>query len=639
MAERVVRVAEQQRAGAAGERARDRGQVEARVVGVGVELDRHDLAAGDLDDVAERRVARASAPRPAPAGRAPRAPGGCRSTTPPVATDASAGTSQPQCRCGESRERRAQLVAVRRVAQRASSYGGHERLGDRLGLRVVHLRDPGRHHVRGLPLERQRGPGLVVGEIADHPGNLPLGHAATERVRAVLVALALLYGVHRRTPPDPPTRPDAVAAALGHPRRARRADDPAAGARGQRPATAARADRGRRRDGWLGVRSTDWRQLGQPAGPLRTTDRTDRLDHLPMDTIAVVVGRRGRTGGAGGDGRRRRPAARPGGVPDPGRGPRARACHDADGRRRHHARARGVTGRAGARRRCPIGLRGAPTSPSATSRARSSDARAADAGPGDSFHAPPDVRRDLRDAGFDALGLANNHTGDFGDAGPGARRSSCCATGGLATFGAGRDLAEAREPVVLERHGMRFGFLGFNAIGETARGRPGSAGRAVGEHAAAHRAARPARARPGARRRTPAAAAGRRRRRDAALGHAVHAPARADPASRSRARWSRAGADLVVGGHPHWVQGARPGRRRAGRATRWATSSSTWTHAADQRGAGARGDVLGRPADGGRLRALPDRRRLRAAGRAAVAARQRSSTRSGSSARSAASAA
>src|SRR4051794_13753558 len=36
-------------------------------------------------------------------------------------------------------------------------------------------------------------------------------------------------------------------------------------------------------------RVTDWRQLGEPAGRLRTTDRTDGLRHLAMDTVAVVV--------------------------------------------------------------------------------------------------------------------------------------------------------------------------------------------------------------------------------------------------------------------------------------------------------------------------------------------------------------
>ena len=70
---------------------------------------------------------------------------------------------------------------------------------------------------------------------------------------------------------------------------------------------------------------------------------------------------------------------------------------------------------------------------------------------------------------------------------------------------------------------------------------------------------------------------GRRRGRDAALGHPVHPPSSSRSQRRVGRRLVDAGADLVVGGHPHWVQGLERYQRRRDRLQRWATSSSTWT--------------------------------------------------------------
>jgi poly-gamma-glutamate capsule biosynthesis protein CapA/YwtB (metallophosphatase superfamily) len=86
----------------------------------------------------------------------------------------------------------------------------------------------------------------------------------------------------------------------------------------------------------------------------------------------------------------------------------------------------------------------------------------------DSFAARPSVVPDLERAGFDLLTLANNHTGDYG---PRALRQTLdhVDASGIARVGAGRDAAEAWSPVVLRRKGVAFGFLAFNAIGETPR--------------------------------------------------------------------------------------------------------------------------------------------------------------------------
>lgn len=95
--------------------------------------------------------------------------------------------------------------------------------------------------------------------------------------------------------------------------------------------------------------------------------------------------------------------------------------------------------------------------------------------PSDSFSVPPATAGALSDLGVDAVSLANNHTGDFGETAllDTVRRLRA---GGLPAFGAGGDLAAASRPVLLKHDGVTFGFVGFNAIGETPQAAPGSPG-------------------------------------------------------------------------------------------------------------------------------------------------------------------
>lgn len=62
---------------------------------------------------------------------------------------------------------------------------------------------------------------------------------------------------------------------------------------------------------------------------------------------------------------------------------------------------------------------------------------------------------------FDAVSLANNHSGDFG---PGAfgQMLDLLDARGLPYFGGGRDLAHAHRPLVIERKGLRIAFLGYD---------------------------------------------------------------------------------------------------------------------------------------------------------------------------------
>ena len=68
--------------------------------------------------------------------------------------------------------------------------------------------------------------------------------------------------------------------------------------------------------------------------------------------------------------------------------------------------------------------------------------------------------------GFDVLSLANNHVGDYGER---ALRQTLdrFADGKIATVGAGPNAEQARRPVILERGGVRIGFLATDSIGES----------------------------------------------------------------------------------------------------------------------------------------------------------------------------
>jgi poly-gamma-glutamate synthesis protein (capsule biosynthesis protein) len=172
----------------------------------------------------------------------------------------------------------------------------------------------------------------------------------------------------------------------------------------------------------------------------------------------------------------------------------------------------------------------------------------------DSFGAGPALVPVLRDAGFDALSLANNHTGDYGER---ALRETVrtLRESRIRPFGAGADLAEAAEPALLSApDGTTYAFLGFNAIGET----PTAAGDSPGTLSVRM----PPRTGPLVE--SDVARVEREVRKAGSLADVVvviphwgdqytHTPW-PDQRTVSR-RLVAAGADLVVGGHPHWVQG------------------------------------------------------------------------------------
>jgi poly-gamma-glutamate synthesis protein (capsule biosynthesis protein) len=79
-----------------------------------------------------------------------------------------------------------------------------------------------------------------------------------------------------------------------------------------------------------------------------------------------------------------------------------------------------------------------------------------------SFRAATDSPRFLKKH-FSAVSLANNHTGDFGPAGL-VEQMRILDDAGIRSFGAGRTLADARRPLVLERQGFKVAVLGYNGF-------------------------------------------------------------------------------------------------------------------------------------------------------------------------------
>ncbi len=102
------------------------------------------------------------------------------------------------------------------------------------------------------------------------------------------------------------------------------------------------------------------------------------------------------------------------------------------------------------------------------------DAAVSDAGtpigcePTFSLLAPAASVEGFRLAGYDVMTVATNHVKDCGASSCGDRAFldtlANLRASGIAPVGGGRNLAEARAPVVIEANGVRFAFLGYDAI-------------------------------------------------------------------------------------------------------------------------------------------------------------------------------
>lgn len=77
------------------------------------------------------------------------------------------------------------------------------------------------------------------------------------------------------------------------------------------------------------------------------------------------------------------------------------------------------------------------------------------------YKADPQVATAIRKAGFSVLTLANNHIMDFGAQGL-AETCQYLKNANIHFSGAGRNLAEARRPVLLEKNGEKIAFLAYS---------------------------------------------------------------------------------------------------------------------------------------------------------------------------------
>ena len=160
-----------------------------------------------------------------------------------------------------------------------------------------------------------------------------------------------------------------------------------------------------------------------------------------------------------------------------------------------------------------------------------------------SFRADPRVVTVLKGR-FDALAVSNNHSGDYGKT---AFRETLTHldAAGIEYFGGGRNLARAHAPLWIERRGLRIAVLGYNEFKprsfEAGADYPGIAWSEDSHVVADIRAARAA----GADLVIPFMHWGWERE-----------PAPDERQRRLARRMIDAGADVVVGGHPHVTQGA-----------------------------------------------------------------------------------
>lgn len=147
----------------------------------------------------------------------------------------------------------------------------------------------------------------------------------------------------------------------------------------------------------------------------------------------------------------------------------------------------------------------------------------------------------LRYAGIDAVSLANNHSMNFGPRGM-SDTLSLLSQAGIVPFGAGMNLAEARRPALFTVKGIPLAFLGYDAISDAYLAGEARAGSAPADPALIAQ---------------DIAAA--RKQADVVIVYFhwgweyTHNPSPGQQALAHQA--VEAGADLVIGSHPHWVQG------------------------------------------------------------------------------------
>lgn len=160
------------------------------------------------------------------------------------------------------------------------------------------------------------------------------------------------------------------------------------------------------------------------------------------------------------------------------------------------------------------------------------------------YKSPPEAIPALKDAGIDLVNLANNHSMDQGEEGL-LDTFQHLGEHAIAYIGAGLDQEQAYAPTVIERNGLRIAFLGFSRVipevsWYAGKGKPGVA--ATYDPALA------------------VAAIGKAKEKADLVVVIAHwgkekTDAPVDHQQQLARTYIDAGADLVVGGHPHVLQG------------------------------------------------------------------------------------
>jgi poly-gamma-glutamate synthesis protein (capsule biosynthesis protein) len=167
--------------------------------------------------------------------------------------------------------------------------------------------------------------------------------------------------------------------------------------------------------------------------------------------------------------------------------------------------------------------------------------RGAPAGKLFTFRAPPRFAEGLAQAGIDIVSLANNHTADFGPDGV-ADTLAALDDAGVLHAGAGMDGAQARRPAFVEVGGLRLAFLSYTDVPENTFAGPDSPGVALATTDAIAQDVAAARAQAGV--------------VVVALHFGIEYTDAPQPEQQLLARAAiDAGALLVLGHHPHTLQG------------------------------------------------------------------------------------
>ncbi|NHW36765.1 CapA family protein [Paenibacillus aceris] len=150
----------------------------------------------------------------------------------------------------------------------------------------------------------------------------------------------------------------------------------------------------------------------------------------------------------------------------------------------------------------------------------------------------------LKDAGIDLVNLANNHVMDYGPEGL-QDTMNALDQEGIKRIGAGKDLDEAYQPVILEKDGVKIAFLGFSRVVPEASWKAGPGHLGVAETYNY---------------KLPVEAIQKAKESANLVVVVAHWGAeRSDHPDKNQTdlahRYIDAGADLVVGGHPHVLQG------------------------------------------------------------------------------------